>query len=626
MRICSLLPSATEIVAELGLVDSLVGISEECDWPPEVRGLPVVTASRVDTTRLSSVEIDKAVREAVGEGRPLYAIDRTLLEALQPELILTQNLCAVCAVSADHVSELSATDAEVVALDAHTLAEIEERILSLADLLGLSARGHTVVAEMDAKIAAVRARLDEAPTPPVFVAEWLDPPYAAGHWIPEMVEIAGGRDILGHAGAPSYPTSWETVREAQPELVVVAPCGFDHLRAAREATMPPLACRTVAVDSNAYYARPAPRLADGIAQLAFLIHPDLVDDPGLPYVELPTPTPPATAIPDPRLRVRIEVGLADELQLPTGGRLPADRRRGHLHAQPPREHRDRAGTVTSPADHHKAATLGPAGSPRSGDRSLTVAFLHLAPELAELDRNRSLIEYGTREAAASGADWVLSGELVVPGYRFEPLIGTKWIAEQPDSWMRRLARLSTDLGVTSFVSHPEREAVTGKLFNSLFVIGRNGQILGRHRKLDPTPGSEDWSSAGEPGRPIPVDGIKIGLLVCADAYKAVPALRLRDSGAQLLVSSAAWWPGEWGPKGEWEARTLDTGLPMIVCNRTGCDHESQLFGSESVVVDRGEKLLTLRATDSTAFIVNCRLRQGHIAKCELIKSVVLKRE
>jgi len=270
--------------------------------------------------------------------------------------------------------------------------------------------------------------------------------------------------------------------------------------------------------------------------------------------------------------------------------------------------------------------LGPARSPSFGDRSLTVAFLHLAPELGALDRNRSLIEYGTRVAADSGADWVLSGELVVPGYRFEPLIGTKWIAEQPDSWMRRLARLSSDLGVASFVSHPEREAVTGKLFNSLFVIGRNGQILGRHRKLDPTPGSEDWSSAGEPGRPIPVDGIKIGLLVCADAYKAVPALRLRDSGAQLLVSSAAWWPGEWGPKGEWEARTLDTGLPMIVCNRTGCDHDTQLFGSESVVIDRGEKLLTLRATESTAFFVNCRLRQGHIATCELIKSVVLKGE
>ena len=282
--------------------------------------------------------------------------------------------------------------------------------------------------------------------------------------------------------------------------------------------------------------------------------------------------------------------------------------------------------MTSPSDHREAATLGPAGSPSSGDQSLTVAFLHLAPELGALDRNRSLIEYGTRVAADSGAEWVLSGELVVPGYRFEPLIGTNWIAKQPDSWMRRLARLSSDLGVASFVSHPERETLTGKLFNSLFVIGRNGQILGRHRKLDPTPGSEDWSSAGEPGRPILVDGIKTGLLVCADAYKALLALGLRDAGAQLLVSSAAWWPGQWGPKGEWEARTLDTGLPMIVCNRTGCDHESQLFGSESVVVDRGEKLLTLQVPEATAFIVDCRLRHGHIANCELIESVVLRPE
>src|SRR6266545_4363503 len=161
MRICSLLPSATEIVAELGLVESLVAVSEECDWPPEVRGLPVVTASRVDTTRLSSFEIDRAVRDAVGDGRPLYAIDRELLEALEPDLILTQNLCAVCA-------------------------------------------------EMQAKIASVGERLTEAPRRPVFIAEWLDPPYAAGHWIPEMVALAGGRDVLGRAGAPSYPTSWET--------------------------------------------------------------------------------------------------------------------------------------------------------------------------------------------------------------------------------------------------------------------------------------------------------------------------------------------------------------------------------------------------------------------------------
>jgi iron complex transport system substrate-binding protein len=286
MRICSLLPSATEIVASLGLIESLVAVSEECDWPREVRALPVVTASRVDATRLSSFDIDRAVRAAVGDGRPLYAIDRELLEALEPDLILTQNLCAVCAVSAERVDELCATEAEVVALDAHTLAEIEERIVSLADLLGVSARGRAVVDEMQARVAAVGERVGEAAPRPVFVAEWLDPPYAAGHWVPEMVALAGGHDVLGRAGAPSYPTSWETVREQGPELVVVAPCGFDHTRAAREARLPPLHCRAVAVDSNAYYARPGPRVADGMAQLAFLIHPELVADPGLPYIEL----------------------------------------------------------------------------------------------------------------------------------------------------------------------------------------------------------------------------------------------------------------------------------------------------------------------------------------------------
>jgi iron complex transport system substrate-binding protein len=288
VRICSLIPSATEIVAELGLADSLVGVSEECDWPPEVRDLPVVTASRVDTTRLDSLAIDNAVREAVADGRPLYAIYRELLETLRPDLILTQNLCAVCAVSADEVGELCATDAEIVSVDAHSLVEIEEQILALARRLGVPARGNAVVSEMEAKIAAVRAAVVGAPMTPIFVAEWLEPPFAAGHWIPEMVELAGGRDVLGQAGAPSYPTSWESVREAQPELVVIAPCGFDHTRAARDATLLPVACRAVAVDSNAYYARPAPRLADGVAQLAFLIHPDLADDPGLPYVELET--------------------------------------------------------------------------------------------------------------------------------------------------------------------------------------------------------------------------------------------------------------------------------------------------------------------------------------------------
>jgi iron complex transport system substrate-binding protein len=286
MRICSLLPSATEIVGSLGLADMLVAVSEECDWPPEVRGLPVVTASRVDTARLSSFEIDAAVRDEVRDGRSLYAVDREILEALDPDVILTQNLCAVCAVSADSVNQLCATDADVVALDAHTVSEIEERVISLADRLGVPTRGRAVVTEMRRKIASVRDRVVHARTRRVFVAEWLDPPFAAGHWIPEMVALAGGRDVLGRAGAPSYPTSWQTVLEQGPELIVVAPCGFDHLRAAREASLPAFACRVVAVDSNAYYARPAPRIADGVVQLAFLIHPDLVPDPGLPHVDL----------------------------------------------------------------------------------------------------------------------------------------------------------------------------------------------------------------------------------------------------------------------------------------------------------------------------------------------------
>jgi iron complex transport system substrate-binding protein len=286
MRICSLLPSATEIVAALGLSESLVGVSEECDWPPEVNGVPVVTSSRVDTAHLSGLEIDEAVREALGDGLPLYAIDGELLESLRPDVILTQNLCAVCAVSADNVGELCATDAQIVALDVHALSELAGCIRSLADLLGVSAKGHEVVAGMDEKLERVRARVADARKVPVFVAEWLDPPFAAGHWLPEMVEIAGGRDVLGRAGAPSFPTTWATVYEQRPELVVVAPCGFDHIRAAREASPLQFPSRTVAVDSNAYYARPGPRLADGVAQLAFLIHPDLVDDPGLPAIEV----------------------------------------------------------------------------------------------------------------------------------------------------------------------------------------------------------------------------------------------------------------------------------------------------------------------------------------------------
>jgi iron complex transport system substrate-binding protein len=286
MRICSLLPSATEIVAALGLADSLVGVSEECDWPPEVRALPVVSTSRVDTRQLTGLKIERAVRSAIGDGRPLYAVDAELLDALRPDLILTQDLCAVCAVSTSVVDELCSTDAEVLALDAHTLEGIGECIARLARVLGVLERGGVAAAEMRAKINAVDVRVRNAPKRPVCVAEWLDPPYAAGHWIPEMVAHAGGREVLGVAGAPSYPTTWDAIRNCHPELIVAAPCGYDHARAAREAALPELGCRAVAVDANAYYARPAPRLADGVAQLAYLLHPELVEDPGLPYIEL----------------------------------------------------------------------------------------------------------------------------------------------------------------------------------------------------------------------------------------------------------------------------------------------------------------------------------------------------
>src|SRR5438132_1384591 len=579
MRICSLLPSATEIVADLGLVESLVGISEECDWPPEVRGLPVVTASRVETTRLTSLEIDRAVREAVGDGRPLYAIDRALLETLQPDLILTQNLCAVCAVSADNVNELCATDAE-------SSPSTRTRSPRSRDA---SSRSPTCSAcQHEAAPSSPRWRRRSQPSAlawPTRRRDRCSSPSGSSHPTPQ----ATGSPRWWRPPAAATSSDTRVPFRTRPHG---KRCGR---RSPNWSSSHPAA--------STIRAQPARRRCRHslAAQSPSTRTPTTRDQhrgspmgsPNSPFSSTPT----SSTIPD----------------SPTS-------------SSPPQHRLHRRSSVTSPADHRAAATLGPAGSPSSGDRSLTVAFLHLAPELGALNRNRSLIEYGTRVAADSGADWVLSGELCVSGYRFEAKIGTNWIAEQPDSWMRRLARLSSDLGVASFVSHPERETLTGKLFNSLFVIGRNGQILGRNRKLKPTPGSEAWSSAGEPGRPIPVDGIKTGLLVCADAYKALPALRLRDSGAQLLVSSAAWWPGEWGPKGEWEARTLDTGLPMIVCNRTGCDHESQLFGSESVVVDRGEKLLTLRATESTVFIVNCRLRQGHIAKCELIKSIVLKRE
>jgi iron complex transport system substrate-binding protein len=279
MRIVSLLPSATEIVCDLGLGDLLVGRSAECDWPPSVSALPVVTAARVDTQQLDSAGIDEAVRAALLEGFSLYAVDERLLEELRPDLIITQDLCRVCAVSSVEVGALRAVDAEVISLDPRTIGEVEASVRLLADRLdacrgGTCEAGADVVANMRHTIVAAMESVRGLPPRRVFVAEWLDPPFAAGHWVPEMVDLAGGVDVLGRAGEPSYATTWERVAAEQPELIVVAPCGFDALRAEREASRFNLPAPHVSVDANAYFSRPAPRIAEGVAQLAGILHPE----------------------------------------------------------------------------------------------------------------------------------------------------------------------------------------------------------------------------------------------------------------------------------------------------------------------------------------------------------------
>lgn len=271
MRIVSLLPSATEVVAELGLVGSLVGRSEECDWPPDVRRLPVVTASRIDSARLNGAEIDAAVRAAVADGRSLYALDAELVERLAPDVIVTQDLCAVCAVSSTEVCDVGA---RVISLDPRTIEEIGESVVRLGRELGCEEQGRRAARGMLERIDGVRAAVAGLPLRRIFVAEWLDPPFASGHWIPEMVSAAGGVDVLGRAGEHSVRTTWAAVAAERPELIVLAPCGFDARRALQEAAGLDLPAPSVAVDANAFFARPSLRIADGVEQLARLLHPE----------------------------------------------------------------------------------------------------------------------------------------------------------------------------------------------------------------------------------------------------------------------------------------------------------------------------------------------------------------
>jgi iron complex transport system substrate-binding protein len=290
MRIVSFLPSATDIIAELGLLDSLVGVSEDCNWPAEVASKPLVARTRIDTSGLSAAEIDRLVGASASEAHSLYAVDAQLMEELAPDLVITQDLCEVCAVSSGDLESACPIGTEVYSMNPRGLDDVIASVIDLAERLGLPERGRAVAATMREKIEAVRAAVADRERPRVFVAEWMDPPYGSGHWLPEMVDAAGGVNLLSRPAEYSFATSWEAVLAEDPELIVLAACGFNIEQALERTGELRLPVRTVVVDGDAYYSRPAPRVADGVRQLAHLLHPEVVSDPGLPLAELPLGT------------------------------------------------------------------------------------------------------------------------------------------------------------------------------------------------------------------------------------------------------------------------------------------------------------------------------------------------
>jgi len=296
MRIVSLVPSATEMLFALGLGESVVGVTHECDFPPAARELPHLTAT-VLREGLSAGEIDAAVKEIVGAGKALYSLDEEKLAELAPELIVTQAVCDVCAVSFEDVVEVAArlpTRPEVVQQDPGSLAEVLEDVTRLGAATGLEPQAAALRAELEARLAAVRTAVAGAPRPRVIALEWLDPPFVGGHWVPEMIEIAGGEDVAGPAGVKSPEVAWERLAALRPDLVVAMPCGWyvEESIAQAEEHWPRIeslgAERVFAVDAASTYSRPGPRLVDGTELLAHLLHPELVDPPGgIAFAALP---------------------------------------------------------------------------------------------------------------------------------------------------------------------------------------------------------------------------------------------------------------------------------------------------------------------------------------------------
>jgi len=285
MRIVSLVPSATEIVASLGLTDALVGISADCDFPPEVRGKPVLSEAVV-TPDLSSPEIDRRIRGRAHTGRSVYHLDAAQLARLRPDLILTQELCTVCAPSFSVVMQAARLlDAEprIVSLEPRRLLDILDNIRFVGELAGVPEPAADLARRLKRRIDGVAAR-SGGERPRAVCVEWLEPVYVGGHWVPEMVAAAGGRDVLGAPGEASRMVEWRDVRDARPDVLVVMACGFDVSRTRAEIglltrrpgwdDLPAVRSgRVYLADASAYFSRPGPRIVDGLEILAAILHP-----------------------------------------------------------------------------------------------------------------------------------------------------------------------------------------------------------------------------------------------------------------------------------------------------------------------------------------------------------------
>jgi iron complex transport system substrate-binding protein len=287
MRIVSLVPSATETLFALGLGEQVAAVTHECDYPAAAVNLPKVTRDVIGPG-LPPGEIDRAVRELTEQGRSIYELDGVGLRALAPDLIVTQALCSVCAVSVDDVRAIAAEMEpvpQIVSLDPHTLGEVLGDVRTLAQATDAKDAGVSLVQNAAARIDRVKLAVRDAPRVRVAMLEWLDPIFVGGHWVPQLIEFAGGVDLLGLPGEPSEQRSWEEVAAAQPEVVIVAPCGYEVERALQEARtyedrLRALGAeRIVIADACAWFSRPGPRLVEGLEWLAHALHPTLVPEP-----------------------------------------------------------------------------------------------------------------------------------------------------------------------------------------------------------------------------------------------------------------------------------------------------------------------------------------------------------